>query len=80
MKCIDAVSIPVSDQQRAKEFYMRLGFRLLDETPMGNGSSWIQLGLEGCSTTITLVTWFSRMPPGSVQGLVLGTDDLEADL
>jgi catechol 2,3-dioxygenase-like lactoylglutathione lyase family enzyme len=80
MKCIDVISIPVSDQQLAKAFYLKLGFVLLNESPMGNGSKWIQLGLQGCPTTITLVTWFKKMQPGSMQGFVLKTDDLETDL
>jgi catechol 2,3-dioxygenase-like lactoylglutathione lyase family enzyme len=80
MKCIDLISVPVTDQQRAKAFYRRLGFHVLDESPMGNGRSWIQLGLEGCTTTISLVTWFSAMPAGSLHGLVLKTDDLARDV
>lgn len=34
---------------------------------------------DGGTTSLTLVTWFPSMPPGSVQGLVLGSDDLQAD-
>ena len=30
----------------------------------------------GAETSITLVTWFDTMPPGSVQGLVVGTDNV----
>src|SRR4051812_16477287 len=80
MNSIDVISIPVTDQQRAKEFYSRLGFTVLDETPMGNGNTWIRMGIEGCATTITLVTWFTKMPAGSLQGLVLRTEDINADI
>jgi hypothetical protein len=35
---------------------------------------------RGAATSITLVTWFDRMPPGSVGDLVLETDDLDRDV
>jgi uncharacterized glyoxalase superfamily protein PhnB len=42
------------------------------------------VGRGGCTawlaTTITLATWFHTMPAGSSRGLVLETDDLEADV
>ncbi|MDA0339347.1 MAG: VOC family protein [Proteobacteria bacterium] len=73
---IDIVSIPVADQKIAKQFYQDLlGFELVRENPMGPGQTWVQLGLPGAETSITLVTWFDSMPPGSVQGLVIDTDD-----
>src|SRR5688572_24004591 len=80
MLSIAVIAIPVSDQARAKEFYLRLGFDLLAEEPMKEGAKWIQMGLPGCQTTITLVTWFKKMAPGSMQGLVLVTDDIISDL
>jgi len=76
---IAVVSIPVSDQARAKEFYLRLGFDLLAEDQMKEDTKWIQMGLPGGQTTITLVTWFKKMPAGSMQGLVLVTDDIVSD-
>jgi predicted enzyme related to lactoylglutathione lyase len=80
MKTIDAVSIPVSDQQKSKRFYMDLGFLVFDETPMANGEKWIQMGFQGSNTTIVLVTWFSKMPPGCLQGFVIRTDSFEEDI
>lgn len=76
---IDIVSIPVSDQQAAKAFYQDvLGFEVLRDTPMGPDQRWIQLAPRGAETSITLVTWFDAMPPGSVHGMVLQTADIEA--
>ena len=80
MKSIDVISIPVSDQEASKQFYMKVGFRVLEESPMGDGKRWIRMGLEGSATTITLVNWFSKMPPGSMQGLVLRTDNIVDEL
>lgn len=31
---------------------------------------------EGSTTSLSLVTWFEAMPPGSLQGLVVATDDI----
>lgn len=80
LKKIDVISIPVSDQQRAKVFYQKLGFELMVENDMGNGQTWIQLGLPGSFTSITLVTWFKKMPAGTIQGLVIRCDDLLSDI
>jgi catechol 2,3-dioxygenase-like lactoylglutathione lyase family enzyme len=79
MRSIDIVSIPVSDQQAAKEFYGFLGFKTLEEIPLPNGHNWVRMGLEGSATTIALVKAYSRMTPGTLQGLILRTDDLLAD-
>jgi catechol 2,3-dioxygenase-like lactoylglutathione lyase family enzyme len=80
MKSIRVISIPVTDQQRAKNFYLLLGFEIIDEAPMEGDKKWIRMGLRGDAVSITLVTWFREMPAGSMQGLVLGTDDIESDL
>ena len=37
---------------------------------------WIELQLPGVETTLTLATWFPQMQPGSLQGLVLATEDM----
>jgi len=76
----EIISVPVSDQQRAKVFYRDvLGFTLVREEPMGPGTSWIQLAPPGQGVTIALVTWFEKMPPGGLQGLMVNTDDIDAE-
>jgi catechol 2,3-dioxygenase-like lactoylglutathione lyase family enzyme len=76
---VRVVSVPVSDQQRAKQFYVdTLGMELVrDESEPGR--SWVQVKPSHCAVSLTLVTWFESMPPGSLHGLVLGSDDLQAD-
>lgn len=80
MKKIDVISIPVTDQERSKQFYAKLGFEVMVENDLGNGQRWIQMGLPGSFTSITLVTWFKKMPAGCIQGLVIRSEDLDADL
>ena len=78
---IELLSLPVQDQDRARDFYVdTLGFELVRENAMGPAQRWIQVAPKGGQTSITLVTWFDTMPPGSLQGLVLHADDLDAEV
>ncbi|WBB75559.1 glyoxalase superfamily protein [Micromonospora sp. WMMD1128] len=78
---VQIVSVPVRDQDRARDFYVDvLGLDLVRDNPMGPGGRWVQVAPKGAATTLTLVTWFDSMPPGSLRGLVLETDDLDADV
>ena len=77
---ITIVSIPVSDSQRAKRFYMDvMDFNLLRESPMGPGMNWIQLQPRYGGATITLTTWFDYLKPGGQQGLMLHVPDIDAE-
>jgi predicted enzyme related to lactoylglutathione lyase len=77
---ISVVSVPVSDQEAAKRFYThQLGWELLAEATFGDGLRWIQIRPPGSQASIALVTWFDEMPPGSLRGLVVESDDLQAD-
>lgn len=81
VKAIELISIPVSDQDRAKRFYTDiLGFTELIDTPLSPDMRWLMLGLPTGGTRIALVTWFESMPAGSLSGTVLSCDDLEATL
>jgi len=77
---VTVVSIPVSDQERAKAFYVdTLGLELVRDDDSVPGLRWIQVAPKAGTTSLTLVTWFESMAPGSLQGLVLSSDDLQAD-
>ncbi|NLR67762.1 glyoxalase [Chitinophaga varians] len=78
MKAIENISVPVTDQQLSKDFYLLLGFELLAEVLMPNGDMWIQLGFSNQVTTISLVRqWpYSHMHAGTLQGLVLETENI----
>jgi catechol 2,3-dioxygenase-like lactoylglutathione lyase family enzyme len=67
MKAVEIIMIPVADQQKAKAFYLNLGFQLVAEAPMGNGETWLQLGLPNGETTISLAKF---------QGIILETDNI----
>ena len=73
---VQVVSVPVSDQDRAKSFYTdTLGFELRTENIFSEGMRWIEVAPKGSTTSLTLVTWFETMPPGSLLGLVFAVDD-----
>jgi catechol 2,3-dioxygenase-like lactoylglutathione lyase family enzyme len=55
---VTVVSVPVSDQDRAKTFYVeRLGFELLRDDASVPGLRWLQVKPPGGTTSITLVDW-----------------------
>ncbi|MBI3218005.1 MAG: VOC family protein [Bacteroidetes bacterium] len=71
MKALEIIMIPVSDRQKAKEFYLKLGFQVLVEAPDGHGETWIQMGLPGTDTTISLAAF---------QGIICETDHIESEI
>lgn len=78
---VQLFSVPVSDQDRARDFYVdTLGFDLVNDVQMGPEMRWVMVSPPGAQTAITLVTWFDSMPAGSLKGLVLETDDLEGEV
>lgn len=78
---IQILSLPVTDQDRARDFYVdKLDFKLVRENPMGPNQRWVEVGPENSETSIALVTWFDSMKPGSSKGIVLETTDLESDV
>jgi len=71
MKAIEIITIPVSDQQTAKAFYMNLGFQVIAEAPMEHGQTWLQLGLPNQTTSIALLKF---------HGIICETDDIEKEV
>src|ERR1700728_2913267 len=73
------VSVHVSDQERAGTFCTDvMGFVVGRDSLFRVSARWIEVKPTADSTlTITLVTWFPSMPPGSLRGLVLLADDLD---
>ena len=78
---LEVVSVPVSDQERAKQFYVdKLGFAVQMDGSFGESLRWVMLQPPGSVTCITLVNWFETMPAGSLKGSVVACDDLEKTL
>ena len=77
---LGTVVVPVSDQDRAVEFYVEtLGFEKRTDVPFGNGYRWVEVGPAGADTTIAIVPPPPGNPTGNVQtGICLNTDDVDA--
>src|SRR3982075_875183 len=74
----EIVVIPVSDVDRAKEFYGRLGWRLDADFDSGKDYRVIQFTPPGSGCSITFGKNVTAAAPGSAQGLYLIVSDIEA--
>ena len=77
---IGTVVIPVSDQERAIEFYVdKLGFEKRTDVPFGNGYRWVEVAPGDVETTIAIVPPPEGKPTGNVEtGIGLNTDDIDS--
>src|ERR1700733_5132411 len=74
----EIVVIPVSDVDRAKEFYAKLGWRLDADYAHENDFRVIQLTPPGSGCSVIFGKNVTAAAPGSAQGLYLIVPDLEA--
>jgi catechol 2,3-dioxygenase-like lactoylglutathione lyase family enzyme len=74
----EAVVIPVSDVDRVKEFYKRLGWRLDADFRFDNGFRVVQFTPPGSGCSVQFGANITSAPPGSAQGLYLVVSDIEA--
>jgi catechol 2,3-dioxygenase-like lactoylglutathione lyase family enzyme len=74
---VESVSVPVSDQDQAKKFYVdALGFELLVDDTWREGMRWSEVAPEGSETSLMLVSWQAGMLPGMHRVIVMATDDI----
>ena len=74
----EIVVIPVSDVDRAKEFYARLGWRLDADFDNGKDYRVIQFTPPGSGCSIIFGKNVTAAAPGSAKGLYLIVNDIEA--
>src|SRR5437870_7936883 len=74
----EIVVIPVSDVDRAKEFYGRLGWRLDADYDNGKDFRVIQFTPPGSGCSIIFGKNVTPAAPGSAQGLYLIVSDIQA--
>ncbi len=75
---LEIVVIPVSDVQRAKEFYAKLGWRLDADYESGKDFRVIQFTPPGSACSVIFGKNVTAATPGSAQGLYLIVSDIEA--
>ncbi len=75
---LEVVVIPVADVDRAKEFYMSLGWRLDADRAAGDSFRIVQLTPPGSDCSIQFGTGLTPAAPGSAEGLYLIVSDIGA--
>ncbi len=75
---LEVVVIPVSDVDRAKAFYTKLGWRLDADFPFENGFRVVQFTPPGSPASLQFGERITTAEPGSAQGLYLVVSDVEA--
>ena len=75
---LEVLVIPVSDVDRAKEFYGSLGWRLDADVAAGDDFRLIQFTPPGSGCSVQFGTNLTSAAPGSAQGLYLVVSDIEA--
>jgi catechol 2,3-dioxygenase-like lactoylglutathione lyase family enzyme len=75
---LEVVVIPVSDVDRAKEFYQSLGWRLDADRTAGDNFRLVQFTPPGSGCSVQFGTSLTSAAPGSAQNLYLVVPDIEA--
>ena len=75
---LEIVIIPVSDLDRAKEFYAKLGWRLDADFDNGKDFRVMQFTPPGSGCSVIFGKNVTSAAPGSAQGLYLIVSDIEA--
>ena len=80
---LELIAIPVSDVDRAKEFYVRAGFNLDHDHRVTPELRFVQLTPPGSACSIAIGEGLTDAAPGSVRGMqvvVADADETHADL
>ena len=76
---LELIPVPVSDVERAKAFYSGpAGFALDNDVTVKEGLRFIQLTPPGSGCSISIGEGITEMEPGSLEGLQLVVEDIEA--
>lgn len=75
---LEVVVIPVSDADRSKDFYGRLGWRLDADFSFDNGFRVVQFTPPGSGSSVQFGTKITAAAPGSAQGLYLIVSNIRA--
>jgi len=75
---LEVVVIPVSDVDRAKRFYLDMGWRL--DADFASGDTWriVQMTPPGSACSFFIGKGLTKAPAGSTPGLLVMVDDIDA--
>ena len=74
---LEVVVIPIADFDRAKDFYVGLGWRIDAEANLDDGYRLMQLTPPGSNASVIFGTQVTAAQPGSADGLLLVVDDID---
>jgi predicted enzyme related to lactoylglutathione lyase len=75
---LELIQVPVSDIDRAKAFYEKVGFNADHDHQVSDELRFVQLTPPGSACSIALTSGAHQMTPGSIDGLQMVVDDAEA--
>ena len=76
---LELVCVPVSDVDRAKQFYTeKVGFTLDHDHQVNDDLRFVQITPPGSGCSISIGTGLTTMTPGSIEGLQVVVTDIEA--
>jgi predicted enzyme related to lactoylglutathione lyase len=75
---LELVAVPVSDVDRAKAFYEQVGFNADHDHRVSDEMRFVQLTPPGSGCSIAIGQGIMDTEPGSVQGLQLVVEDIQA--
>jgi len=75
---LEAVTVPVSDVDRAKAFYQSLGWRLDIDLKVSDDMRTVQFTPPHSGCSIHIGTGLTEMEPGSLDRVLLAVEDIEA--
>jgi predicted enzyme related to lactoylglutathione lyase len=75
---LELIPVPVTDVDRAKAFYVQVGFNADHDHRVNESLRFVQLTPPGSACSITIGEGVTSMPPGSLKGLQVVVDDAEA--
>jgi len=76
---IELIAVPVSDVDRARDFYVeRAGFNLDHDHTVSDEIRFVQLTPPGSACSIAIGKGVTEAAPGSVEGIQMVVSDIEA--
>ena len=76
---IELIILPVTDVDRARDFYAnQIGFHIDHDHVVSEEIRFVQLTPPGSACSISIGKGITDAEPGSVQGLLMVVDDIEA--
>ena len=75
---LEVVTVPVSDVDRANDFYLRLGWRLDADIAVGDNFRVVQVTPTHSTCSVAFGKGVTTGEPGSVRRLILAVDHIDA--